>query len=347
VAHEFFVDWQPAIDTADTLLLCAELVRLAYAQHDVVAAALPSAGLDLALGGWLGGESLGDRWRSQGSDGFVAHAADAPFTVVAFRGTEPNKPEDLLADLAARAVPCTFAPGRVHRGFLAAYEAVRRPLRAVLDPLPAGTRVVFAGHSLGAAVATLAAADHAGLRGSAGCQLVTFGSPRVGDATFAASLAGVAAQRVVHCADVVTRVPPERFDQDAVADLLAGFVPDGWLGDGLTGALAAMADVALGHPAYVHVGAPHYIDRHDHLLAQAPDAPTCRRDREQARADYGLPAATDRPAWRWPDPGDGLVGLVRAAMARREPATPQVAWRDMADHAPINYLSPLSRRARH
>jgi hypothetical protein len=33
-------------------------------------------------------------------------------------------------------------------------------------------------------------------------------------------------------------------------------------------------------------------------------------------------------------------------MARHEPATSEIAWRDMADHAPINYLSPLARRAR-
>jgi hypothetical protein len=53
---------------------------------------------------WPGGEGLGQRWRTLGTDGFVATADDGRFAVVAFRGTESDKPEDLLSDLKVRPI---------------------------------------------------------------------------------------------------------------------------------------------------------------------------------------------------------------------------------------------------
>ena len=58
------------------------------------------------------------------------------------------------------------------------------------------------GHSLGGALATLAAARHQA------DVLWTFGAPRVGDALFARSLAGTAIGRVVNGNDPVPAVPP-------------------------------------------------------------------------------------------------------------------------------------------
>lgn len=62
--------------------------------------------------------------------------------------------------------------------------------------------VWMAGHSLGAALATLAADRLGGVRG-----LYTFGSPAVGDQAFAEDFR-VNAYRYVHHRDIVTRVPP-------------------------------------------------------------------------------------------------------------------------------------------
>jgi hypothetical protein len=60
-----------------------------------------------------------------------------------------------------------------------------------------------AGHSLGAAVATLAATIwRPGW-------LVTLGSPRVGDAAFTATVEATHIARFVDCCDAVTEVPPE------------------------------------------------------------------------------------------------------------------------------------------
>jgi hypothetical protein len=328
-AADFFVDWQLPQDIQHTPLLCAELVRVAYAQRELVAASLPRAGLALADAGWLGGESLGQRWRSLGTDGFVATAGgDHPLVVVAFRGTEPDKPEDLLSDLKARQVACSFAPGRVHEGFLAAYQSVRVPLLAVLSALSAHARVVFTGHSLGAAVATLATADWRSSRPGSPAELVTFGSPRVGNAVFAASLEGLPMQRFVHCADVVTRVPPEHVRRDEVADILEGFIHSDVLRGALTQAVSVAGRLALGDPGFMHVGDLRYIDAHDVLQTTPPDAEGMRLDRESARKAYGAVDDTSSLEWAWPDSIDGLVDLV--------------AWRDMADHAPINYLSAIA-----
>lgn len=110
-----------------------------------------------------------------------------------------------------------FIPARVeddvfvHEGFLAAYRAIEKRSSEIVErALTAGKRVWFCGHSLGAALATLAA--YTFRKQAQG--LYTFGSPRVGNAAFAnkliADLPNI--HRVVHHRDVVTTVPPEGFD---------------------------------------------------------------------------------------------------------------------------------------
>jgi hypothetical protein len=81
------------------------------------------------------------------------------------------------------------AGARVHSGFLDAYADIASSVRAVVMMLirryPEGT-VVVTGHSLGGAVATLCAADLKYHLGQASkVELVTFGSPRVGNDDFA------------------------------------------------------------------------------------------------------------------------------------------------------------------
>jgi hypothetical protein len=72
-------------------------------------------------------------------------------------------------------------------------------------------RLLLTGHSLGAALATLAASVVPADR-RAQTLLCTFGSPRVGDETFGASLGGLTHFRYAGARDLVTWVPPiERF----------------------------------------------------------------------------------------------------------------------------------------
>lgn len=73
--------------------------------------------------------------------------------------------------------------GKVHRGFATAYHSIAPELyRLVRD----AKRLVITGHSLGGALATLAADDLAEL-GWPNLTVITFGSPRVGNGPFARS----------------------------------------------------------------------------------------------------------------------------------------------------------------
>jgi hypothetical protein len=122
------------------------------------------------------------------------------FAALVLRGT--NDPRDWLTDF--KAIPHRWAGGGlVHKGFADALHSVWDKVTASLDKnVPADCPLFIAGHSLGAALATLAAA----LRRPRG--LYTYGSPRVGDDDFGETLAGVNNFRVVNNRDVVTTVPP-------------------------------------------------------------------------------------------------------------------------------------------
>ena len=136
------------------------------------------------------------------------------FVIVAFRGTrvlglqdplvlhksiEPHV-RDVVTDLHFSQVD--FVPGKVHRGFLEAYDKLADQLNNRL----ANWRerdIWFTGHSLGAALATIASARDHNFRG-----LYTFGSPRVGDEMFGTTFTGKQCFRIVHNNDLVARLPP-------------------------------------------------------------------------------------------------------------------------------------------
>lgn len=108
-----------------------------------------------------------------------------------------------------------WCPGcSVHHGFAAAYMELRTELLAAVAELRCAV-VAVTGHSLGAAIAALAALElRAGL-GLAVSPVYLFGAPRIGNCAFArafesaAGAQGVApaAWRVVHYRDPVARIP--------------------------------------------------------------------------------------------------------------------------------------------
>ncbi|HYS12311.1 MAG TPA: lipase family protein [Burkholderiaceae bacterium] len=187
--------------------------------------------------------------------------------LVVFRGTEPDRVTDLGTDLKAT-TRAWAKGGRVHNGFAEGFIGIRDAIQPWIDSngAPAPT---FTGHSLGAALATLAASHWACTR------LTTIGSPRVGDRYFIGSIKCTVA-RYVDCCDIVTHLPPET-------------------------------------PWYEHAGSMVYIDRRGSLRPGA-SATDVESDRAAARAEYLL-----RMAWI-----DGNVPV-----------------RDLADHAPINYVRAL------
>jgi hypothetical protein len=189
LADDFFAHGRPRDERA----LCAELSRLAYLGFDRTAGEQQRA-TDILANAGFGAVTYLSRG---GTDCFVARDANAALTVVAFRGTSSG--QDMLTDLMAWRI--RWHPGgRAHAGFA---WALRRVWPALLQVLTHHSgRLLYTGHSLGGALATLAATL---LPPGA---LYTFGSPRVGNARFATLLRDVDHVRTTDCADVVCDVPP-------------------------------------------------------------------------------------------------------------------------------------------
>ena len=126
--------------------------------------------------------------------------SEPQFAALVLRGT--NDPRDWLTDF--KVIPNSWVGGGlVHKGFADALDSVWDKVTASLDKnVPSNCPLFITGHSLGAALATLAAS----LRHPRA--LYTFGSPRVGDDDFGQTLAGVKNFRVVNNRDLVTTVPP-------------------------------------------------------------------------------------------------------------------------------------------
>lgn len=146
--------------------------------------------------------------------------ANDEFVIVAFRGTQvynwDHKADfggmlaDILADIDLTLVESQQG-GYVHRGFQHALDEIwqdqagEQGLESCLNQLKhAGDRhrtLWFTGHSLGAALATLAADRYGNVQG-----VYTFGSPRVGDSAFQTAYQ-ITTYRFVNHNDVVTHVP--------------------------------------------------------------------------------------------------------------------------------------------
>ncbi len=205
------------------------------------------------------------------TQGFLTTDTTQHLSVLVFRGTEADDPTDLATDAQTWLIEWESG-GRVHRGFAHALLETWPLIQPLLGR--AEQTLLFTGHSLGAALATLAASKQHPTR------VYTFGSPRVGDAAFTNTLAGVDVQRYVDCCDIVCRLPP-----------------DIW--------------------GYQHVGTVQYINR-DGVRQTNPGAEEMHADRAQGREQYVL-----QYAWK--------IG--------------NVAVRDLADHAPVNYVSGIIGRA--
>ena len=135
---------------------------------------------------------------------YVAFSADA--VLVVFRGTQANRVGDMFDNAQFGLAPWEHGPGSVHRGFKGALERVWDRLAGRLGQLAGSRTVWFGGHSLGAALATLAAARFPQTAGVA-----TLASPRVGDRLFAAAFDarfGARSLRYANDTDIVTHIPP-------------------------------------------------------------------------------------------------------------------------------------------
>jgi hypothetical protein len=135
-----------------------------------------------------------------GTGVLIVRSKEKNFVVVVFRGTEQEL-QDYVHDADTVLVPAFGNTARVHRGFKRALNSVWTAIDRVLACMQGP--VYFTGHSLGAALATLAAVRVAPQA------VYAFGSPRVGDAGLVERLRGVPVFRISHGNDLVCAVPPE------------------------------------------------------------------------------------------------------------------------------------------
>ncbi|QGZ58932.1 lipase family protein [Paraburkholderia acidiphila] len=249
--------------------LCAEFARLAYIAYEEGDAERQQLDRALALVGFQ--PAVAFNFADDDTHGFGAMRPSDGLAVLVFRGTDPQSLSDLADDASFNLTPWTETAGQVHAGFAGAARGLRGAVETWLKATASDrTQLILTGHSLGAAIATLFASL---------CTpdaLVTIGSPRVGDATFVATLKASRITRYVDCCDLITDLPPP-------------------------------------FSGYVHAGAANYITRLGALAPHADDA-FVQADRSAAREDYLV-----NYAWRI---GDVMV-------------------RDLADHAPINYVRSL------
>jgi len=267
---DFFAVLPPKSEAA----LCAEISRLAYCRLE------PDFGSDkkridgilkrVGFATSMYFESQG-RPRGKGVHAFLTtgDTAKGKSAVVAFRGTDINDATNICFDADFEWRDWKTG-GKVHQGFGNALAEVLPDLEAEILKLDK-CRLLYTGHSLGAALATLLASAQPPT------VLYTFGSPRVGDQAFVKTLSNVEYHRYQDCCDLVTRIPLETM-------------------------------------GYMHTGKLHYIDRNRRIVEDAPEVEILE-DHVLAETEYA------------------------AQYAFREG---NVRVRDMADHAPINYVWPLT-----
>ncbi|MGF1842202.1 lipase family protein [Vibrio clamense] len=140
------------------------------------------------------------------------------FYVLSFRGTEATSIRDVKSDANAVLTKCE-TKGFVHSGFKRAYEQVANDIAHELDKLEEGIKpLLITGHSLGGAIATIAAKKLKFKSGIAACY--TFGSPRVGDHDWISEIK-TPLHRIVNAADCVTMLPPNGVAVGALSMLVA------------------------------------------------------------------------------------------------------------------------------
>ncbi|MEM6519731.1 MAG: lipase family protein [Cyanobacteria bacterium P01_D01_bin.71] len=187
-------------------LLCAQLSKEVYEGFDeIVFDSLPGSKSTLI-------ESQ-DRGQTD-TQAAVLYVPNPPALYLVFRGTE--KGIDWINNLQVRQKIYPYGDDsttdvRFHQGFMNAYFAVRDPLLDLVKTFPQ-VPVIATGHSLGGAIATIAALDvqynitqHTGQS----IAVYSFGAPRVGNSALVNSFRRRVPQsyRFIYGWDIVTRVP--------------------------------------------------------------------------------------------------------------------------------------------
>ena len=199
--HEFFpFEYRASVFSLVNAWWLAEASTLVYTNEAFVKQRFSKAGLKRVK-----------YFNRSGTQCFIA--ANNRFAIIAFRGSEIWKrnerfdPSQMIADFKTNIdirLSDWIRGGKVHTGFMTALESIWDDMQPEIKRLQdQGVLIWLTGHSLGAALATLAADRLQNVQG-----LYTFGSPRVGDQKFQQRF-GLKAFRVVNGRDIVADIPPK------------------------------------------------------------------------------------------------------------------------------------------
>ncbi|MBU4311789.1 MAG: lipase family protein [Candidatus Omnitrophica bacterium] len=144
--------------------------------------------------------------------------ANDEIIILTFRGTDSI--EDWITDADARLVKGPW--GRVHRGFREALNCIWHDIKRTLTEFQYKSQPFWiAGHSLGGALATLAAAKFIKEEYKRPKGIYTFGQPRVGNKIFVRDFNALLKRRTfrfVNNEDIVTRVPPRTLKYEHIGN---------------------------------------------------------------------------------------------------------------------------------
>lgn len=116
------------------------------------------------------------------TQGFITHSDE--IVLISIRGTQET--QDFFTDAKALQVQMEQYPDgiRAHIGFYMSFKAIKGFISDYLDRFYSDQKIIVVGHSLGGAIATLAADWIKKIRKIENTILYTFGSPRVGNTEF-------------------------------------------------------------------------------------------------------------------------------------------------------------------
>lgn len=177
----------------NTSLRMCLLSQLVYKQAKQATQALSSMGY------------LHNRWFDvDGTHAFIAYSDTNNELVICFRGTPQLDRRAIISYISTIHKKVTYK-GCVHKRFYKAFTVVQHDMTSYISLLPtnSATKIICTGHSLGAAIATVAAKE---LEAD---ELYTFGSPRVGNKTYVEYLhnSNVTPYRYVNNNDIITALP--------------------------------------------------------------------------------------------------------------------------------------------
>jgi triacylglycerol lipase len=143
--------------------------------------------------------------------GYIAESKKA--IIVVFRGTRTFNDNESDQDLFQVPYPFVKNTGKTHRGFTCIYQSTRNKLIKTLSKLSKKKRLFVTGHSLGGALAVLAAFDFATNTSFKNPVVYTYGSPRVADPEFAFRFDRTVANsiRIFNIHDIIPTLPEQAY----------------------------------------------------------------------------------------------------------------------------------------